>query len=553
MYKLWWQRERAQYLGKDVAEQRRVVFQHAGMPQSYLPAVDVVNGKWPAQTHYSIQGQHVQGSYLSYLLIPHVPAGDGPYSLVLTEEATVNGGLLASGELGEQQKTAYFPAQGFVVSVLSILGLVLLLRPLVRSYSLSVPELFAATCLFVNGAVVLSKVFFHESVPGFYLLLFLGIVGWLSLIWQRGSWAIKKREGDTQKFWQTIQGEPRQKVAVWIGCFLIALGVLWVMLMSVIVVPDDWDAWAIWGAKAKMLALGYGPLVDVSPFGHADYPLLWPAIWAFSGWCGGGWDELWSRGWGAVFLLLCCWEIAVIVQRGTKRLDIALLAGAIFASVPLVPLIASWSYAEAPFWLMTVSCFGCLLSWRNSGRDFHLLWAALLAVAAAYTKNEGLLFSVIATGWVLTVPGRRLYSLCLFLTVIVLCYAPWYYWVRIVSDFSSHATTGLSLSSDAISRALERFPKALEMILGLYGDIRQWNLVLWGLGAGWILALWKPKALADVLIPSALLFGYLLIVVFHQAEIYWQVGTSWNRLTVQIFPLLIVIVVPRIWKTVFVK
>ena len=553
MYKLWWQRERVEYLGKNVIEQRKVVFQHAGMPHSYLPAVDVVAEQWPVQTHYTVQGQQVQGSYLSYLLIPHVPSGDGQYSLVLTEEAIVNGGVPASEEFREQQKKPYFPAQGFMFSVLSILGLVLLLRPLARSYNLSVPELFAAACLFVNGVVVLSKVFFLESIPGFYLLLFLGIVGWLSLIWQRGSWAIKRTDADRHKFWQIIQGERRQKLAVWIGCLLIALGVLWVMMMSVIVVPDDWDAWAIWGAKAKMLALGYGALIDVSPFGHADYPLLWPAIWAFSGWCGGGWDELWSRGWGAVFLFMCCWEIAVIVQRSTKRLDIALLAGAMFVSVPLVPLIASWSYAEAPFWLMTVSCFGCLLLWRNSGKNFHLLWAALLAVAAAYTKNEGLLFSVIAAGCVLTVPRRRLYSLFLFLTVIILLYAPWYYWVRIVSDFGSHATTGLSLSSAAISRAFERFPKAIEMIFGLYGDIRQWNLVLWGLGVGWGLSLWKPKALADMLIPFVLLLGYLFIVVFHHANIYWQVGTSWNRLTVQAFPLLVVIVVPRIWKTVFVK
>lgn len=553
MYKLWWQRERIEYLGENVAEQRKVVFQHAGIPQSYLPVVDIVAEQWPARTHYSIQGNQVQGSYLSYLLIPHVPTGGEDYSIVLTEKATVTGELSLSDDLRVENKAVFFPAQGFVCSLLSIVGLVLLLRPLGRTYGLSVPELFAAACLFVNGAVVLSKVLFWESIPGFYLLLFFSVGGWFSLMCQRGSWALQRPEEDEYRFWQTIQGITRRKFVVWFCCFLIAFGVLWAMLMSVIVVPDDWDAWAIWGAKAKMLALGNGPLVDVSPFGHADYPLLWPSVWALSGWFGGGWDELWSRGWGAVFLFLCCWEIVVIVQRGTQRADIALLAGAIFVSVPLVPLIASWSYAEAPFWLVTVSCFGCLLLWRHSGRDFHLLWAALLAAAAAYTKNEGLLFSLIAAGWLLTVPGRRLYSLCLFLTVIVLLYAPWFYWVRIVSDFGSHATTGLSLSPTAIARALERLPKALEMIFCLYTDIRLWNLVLWGLGVAWVMAFWKPKALADVLIPSAILSGYLLIVVFHQAEIYWQVGTSWNRLTIQMFPLLIVIVIPRIWKGVFVE
>jgi len=73
---------------------------------------------------------------------------------------------------------------------------------------------------------------------------------------------------------------------------------VWSLLMAVIVVPDDWDAWAIWGAKAKVLALAQGPLENVIYFGHQDYPLLWPAVWAFSGWCSGGWEEHWSRGWG---------------------------------------------------------------------------------------------------------------------------------------------------------------------------------------------------------------------------------------------------------------
>ena len=58
--------------------------------------------------------------------------------------------------------------------------------------------------------------------------------------------------------------------------------------MSVVVVPDDWDAWAIWGSKARVLAQGTGPLYDVTRFGHPDYPLLWPTIWAFSGWLTGG-------------------------------------------------------------------------------------------------------------------------------------------------------------------------------------------------------------------------------------------------------------------------
>ncbi len=548
MYKLWWDRERVQYLGKDVTEQRKIVFQLAGIPQSYLSALNVAVDQWPEKTHYSIEGQKVKGSYLAYLLIPRVPSSENDsHRLVLTEKATVEGGV-PGGKFEKRPKNQYVASQGFVLSVLSISGLALFLRRFVKNYNLSVPEIFAAVCLLVSGVTLLSKVLFLYTAPAFYLVVLTSFVGWISLLFRGGSRIM--RMATSGKHSTSAQGTRWRTTVIWISCFLIALAVLWVLLMSVIVVPDDWDAWAIWGAKAKMLALGYGPLEDVFPFGHSDYPLLWPTIWAFSGWCGGGWEEQWSRGWGAVFLLLSCWEIAVIVFRSTKRQDIALMAGALFASIPLVPLIASWSYAEAPFWLMIVSCFGCLSLWRKDGSDTQLIWAAILAVAAAYTKNEGLLFALIMAVWVFFVPGRRIYSLFLFLIVVIGLYAPWYYWVRIVADFGSHATSGLSLSTDAMLRAWGRLPNALEMIVKLYGDVRQWNLVLWGLGCGWVLFFFRPRKMIDALIPVLMLLGYLLIVLFHQAEIYWQVGTSWNRLTVQVLPLLIVVVIPGIVQEV---
>jgi hypothetical protein len=81
---------------------------------------------------------------------------------------------------------------------------------------------------------------------------------------------------------------------VFTGITILAVSAAFVM--AVTSVPDDWDAWAIWGARAKVLALGNGPLEDVTWFGHADYPLLWPSLWACSGWCAGGWEEQWIRG-----------------------------------------------------------------------------------------------------------------------------------------------------------------------------------------------------------------------------------------------------------------
>ncbi len=142
--------------------------------------------------------------------------------------------------------------------------------------------------------------------------------------------------------------------------------------MAVIVTPDDWDAWAIWGVKAKILLLGDGPVSDVTHVGHADYPLLWPLLWAFSSWFTAGWEDAWSRGWGTVLYVFVLWELAIIIYRETGRRELGLFAAALFATIPSVPLIVSWSYAETPLWLFTICCTGVLFLWRKKGTMFYL-------------------------------------------------------------------------------------------------------------------------------------------------------------------------------------
>ena len=124
--------------------------------------------------------------------------------------------------------------------------------------------------------------------------------------------------------------------------------------MSVVVVPDDWDAWAIWGSKARVLAQGTGPLYDVTRFGHPDYPLLWPTIWAFSGWLTGGWKECWSKGWGAVFLLFSVWEMIHIVREQGRSLTIGLLAGAPKSGKKVIGIIKEMPGIGWPFgeWIL---------------------------------------------------------------------------------------------------------------------------------------------------------------------------------------------------------
>ncbi|MCW5211989.1 hypothetical protein VU04_03660 [Desulfobulbus sp. TB] len=98
-----------------------------------------------------------------------------------------------------------------------------------------------------------------------------------------------------------------------------------------------------------------------------------------------------------------------------------------------------------------------------------------------------------------------------------------------------------------LHRAVERVPSAFEAIFQMWRDIRQWNIV----GCGIILFListlcgfgYKGRRLY-LLLPVGLILGYLVVILFHNAEIYWQVGTAWNRLTTQTLPLFLVLLVP---------
>ncbi len=542
MYKLWWDRERVNYLGKTVVEQRVTIWKISGLPLKLLHSLEEVEQNWPRETSYSVTGDHNQVSYLKYLLLPRIPSGSTHYSLDDTTKLSISSVDPSVTHFEEQHR---LPILSIVGSFLTLGGVALALKKYLEALPLSFPEIFCCASLLLVCSVVLSRVLFSTAIPGFYLLTIIGSFCWLGLFITCFRTKNRKNVLLAQNHYHNNITCQEKLVLGWNTVFysIIALLVIWAILMSVVVVVDDWDAWAIWGAKAKVLALGTGPLFDVSYFGHGDYPLLWPSIWAFSGWWGGGWEEMWSRGWGSIFLLLTIWELTVIVTRITGRRTLGLLCGALFVSVPMVPLVASWSYAEAPFWLMTTSCFGCLLLSKRKEEQMVpiVIVAGLLAAAAAHTKNEGVMFVLLAVLWVFLTPGRRkITSVACFLTMFIVFYAPWLVWTKSVLQFGSHATAGLHFDMENIHRAMDRLPSALEAIWKIWSDIKQWNIVLWCTLVASVVTLGKRNWLKYYFIPFGILLGYFVIIVFHEAEIYWQVGTSWNRLTVHALPLLLI-------------
>jgi hypothetical protein len=428
---------------------------------------------------------------------------------------------------------------GLILSIILIMGSGFISGFRGKKNLLNISETVGLSCLMLMMCAIISVALFNRATYGFVFFGMVGVFGWGLFIKKT---FFTDRESISRFFSHRFWSGYYKHILITVGIVIF----IWSMLMAVVVVPDDWDAWAIWGSKAKVMALGNGPLKDVTYFDHPDYPLLWPAVWAFSGWCSGGWEEHWSKGWGPFFMLLTAWQIYSIIKRETEQNNIALTGAVMFLSIPMVPLIASWSYAEAPLWLMMICAFGRVLRWRKDRQKVDLFLSALFAAAAAYTKNEGILFAVLILLWVLTIGIKDWKNILIYYSVALLAlYLPWFYWVRFTLKMKSHATAGISLYTETVAKALNRLPEALTLIGNIWMDIRQWSIVLWFAGIAAIIIFFKGKKneRVDLMVPILLLFGYLVITLFHFESLGYQVGSSWNRLTLHALPMMIVTIV----------
>lgn len=540
MYYLWWQRERMLYLRKEPDRQREIVWERAGLPLDLLITIRRVQKLWPEDTTYTFTGEHDKKSYAAYLLLPRIPSGSNHYVLDTSTDFSPADKAFDT----VRQVAVSSPVNGFfalIFSVISVAGVAAFIRSIFSLGRFSFPECFGLSCLILYASGIVSKLLFKATAPGFLFFLTIALSGLLIMVYHRFFLSPGEKPLSLNNEGAKALRYTDISPLGYLSLLIIFLGIAWSFIMSVVVVPDDWDAWAIWGAKAKLLLLSSGGLADTSFVGHPDYPLLWPVIWAFSAWFSGGWEELWSRGWGSVFLLLCAWEIVVITYRLTGEQNMALLAAALLVSIPMVPLVASWSYAEMPFLFLTTACAGCLLM-RNHDNSWEITTvAALLALAAAYTKNEGVMFALLASVWLVFLPGnRKIFATALFLLIIGVLYAPWKYWLFYDQAVRSHATEGLQFNMARIIYVAGRVEPAIHSILRMWLDVKQWNIVLYILLVTPLVAVFVKKIRILFFLPVMMLTGYFTIIVFHHADIYWQVGTAWNRLTLHAVPLLII-------------
>jgi hypothetical protein len=535
MYHLWWTRERVLYAGKSATEQRGIVLGRAGVPAQTLDLARQADADWPEAAAYTADGSEVSLSYFKYLVLPRVPSGSDTYQIREVDgghELTPADGV---AEVRRDFSTVGPTPRGLVLSMCALFSIALGLSRL----GLGVPEGMACASLLLCLATVTLKPAFGSYVPVGVCTCVLGILGaWL--VWAR------RRLGFGRPAVSEGFSGRRSRLARWTAMAVVGGAVAWALLMAVVVVPDDWDAWAQWAPKAKILLLSSGPLGDIQYFvpGSGDYPLLWPSVWAFSGWCAGGWEEQWGKGWGAVFLFLTAWQIQRFsVSAGWRRRD-GWMAAAWFASMPVVPLVASWGYAEAPLWLMLACGTSRLLQWRDSGARRDLWLAGLFIAGAACTKNEGILFAALCIAWV-ALCGRRLRDVAAVALPALVVVGVWKAYVTLEIGASSHALKSVGASSLEFLRSPDRLLVAGNFIVRHWLDPKQWNVVLPVSLLASIWMAWRGgrRNRVNLLLPAGMLAGLLLVVLMHGDNWLWQMGVAWNRLTLQFFVVLLPVMV----------
>jgi hypothetical protein len=518
------------YGGESVEAQRHKVLERAGTPYANLDEALSVLHTWPKAQGYSARGDFNQLSYFKYIAIPHLPDGSSGHDVHWDAH-----GLTATPieALGINDRAigwhihAPHPA-GFTLSLICIMALALAFKRLCRKGDLSMPEACAGVLLLIGVAIPTSRFAFGTIVPATLTLTALAVILY---VFSRRCPRLDAQHN---------AAPPRNHTYAFFAVLLLACG--WSLAKAAIVVPDDWDAWAIWGAKAKVLALGQGALLDVRYFGHADYPLLWPSLWSFAAWFCGGWEEHWCRAWGAILLALTAWQLRDSAWHLTRNTVASWIAPLILLSTPKVLLFASWGYAEAPLWLMLACAANRMLRWQQNPTRTHAMLCGLFCAAAALTKNEGLLFSLLILLVMLSRKGTR-QTLIAWVVPWTLAVGPWIAWKCTYLPTMPRVLENVDASSSQIQYMLHRLPDAVTQIARNWATVSSWNLAL---PIAIFCTLYAVATRASHMrrfaaIPLLALAALFVVVLNSPDPVYWQIDTAWDRLTAQTLPFMAIL------------
>jgi hypothetical protein len=308
----------------------------------------------------------------------------------------------------------------------------------------------------------------------------------------------------------------------------------------------DWDAWASWNMKARMIYLGGDHWRDVFsgllPDAVPEYPLLLPLSVANL------WLTVDSSAAIAPALLVAAFACATVLTLASglsllRSKSQGLLAGTVLAATPFFVIHGSSQYADVPLACFFLSTIVLLALYGREPDSRLLLLAGLTAGFAAWTKNEGLVF-LVAVAASRLIFGRRRRALLWYLAgaappIIMVVYLKWF-----LASASNQMLAGQGLHSTLDRLAdISRYRIIASAFVGQFAQLGDWPisilllLLLYAVVQGFRDKAergpgFRPLSAILILMLAAYL-GFYLVTPF---DLQFHLQVSLNRLMIQLWP-----------------
>lgn len=287
------------------------------------------------------------------------------------------------------------------------------------------------------GAGLLGLILFWTSLAGLKpnLVLIASIAFVFSVaqvpLWRRGYRPFKPNEpGPTR--------ENALRSYVVTSCAVIVVCVLLVTIHALVLPVYEWDAFAIWNLKAKVLAhadLRSRPEYFHDPnlsFSHLDYPLMISFLIAGAYGAVGGTNEFAGR---IIFpILYAAFALQMFsALRWKLERNLAWLLTALAVSVPTILQCAGGGTVDVALALYYGGAVFYGVKWIQEQRRADLLLSIFYSACMAFTKNEGIAFAMILAGLMLLFSvvarsKRQIYGCGFFLLGFFALHLPWLWW-----------------------------------------------------------------------------------------------------------------------------
>ena len=333
-----------------------------------------------------------------------------------------------------------------------------------------------------------------------------------------------------------------------------------VMLMGLVMIItvalssplSEWDAFAIWGFKAKVLAheaLRPTPadFHDLTlSYSHLDYPLMVPFLTAGAHAAMGTVDDQTVKLASAFLDVLLVPMVYLGLRWKLRRLPAACLC-AILAMLPVMFRYGGVGCADLPLAMFYAGSIFYVARWIDQQQREDLILAILFSAFAAFTKNEGMVLALIngavILGFELWGGRRRVWGgAAAFFTGLLAMDAAWLIWSRNLPH--THEDYGSKLLSSALVTHLPRLKEIIPAMLVQITEFHVWGL-LWIMAVvlallGWR-ALARPYVMALWILLGLHLMSYALAYIVTPWDLGMLMPMTMNRLLLHTVPAVILL------------